>query len=80
MQFNVRLDNAEAPNWFTVGDVYVSLLKVLPAHEKDDPSTWSRFCAAICEETGAESTLVNEQTRLLGPSLIEQLRGWFGRD
>ena len=36
-------------------------------------------CAAICQETGADGTLVGEQTQLLAPPLIEQLKGWLER-
>ena len=80
MEFGVCLDPTDAPNWVTVGDVYLSLLKVMPSHGTDDPSVWKRFCEAICRENGADSTLVGERTQILAPPLIEELKSWLRRD
>jgi hypothetical protein len=79
-EFGVCLDPTDAPNWSTVGDVYLSLLKVMPSHAKDDPSVWKRFCAAICRGSGADGTFVGERTQILAPTLIEELKGWLKRD
>ena|SRR5579871_6484938 len=79
-EFGVSLDTSSASSWLTVGDVYLALQKALPAHMRSDPSTWKRFCVAICHESGADSTLVNEQTRLLAPTAVEQFKSWFKRD
>ena len=80
MEFGVCLDQTDAPDWVTVGDVYLSLLKVMPSDGTDDSSVWKRFCEAICRESGADSTLVGERTQLLSPPLIEELKGWLRRD
>jgi hypothetical protein len=79
-EFDVLLNKDDAATWFTVGDVYRTLLKALPQDARDDPGTWERFGAAICRETGADNTLVDEQIDLLGPTLMQQVKQWFGRE
>jgi hypothetical protein len=78
-EFRISLDKSDAFNWITVGDVYASLLRVLPSDLKSDPTNWKRFCVAICEESGADSTLVDERTQLLAPPLLEVLKNLFRR-
>ena len=78
-EFGVSLDKSDAFSWTTVGDVYASLLRVLPSDLKNDPTNWKRFCVAVCEESGADNPLVHERTQLLAPPLLEVLKGWFFR-
>jgi len=75
-EFGVRLDPIEAQGWLTVGDLYVSLLKLLPEDMKQNPATWIRFCEALCRETGDDHVRVDENTKLLGPSLVDQLKNY----
>ena len=76
-EFGVRLDPNESDGWITVGDVYVSLLKVLPEKMRENPATWTRFREVICRETGDDCNRVDENTKLLGTSLVDQLKAWF---
>jgi hypothetical protein len=76
-EFGVRLDVADAPNWCTVGDVYLSLQHTLPPELRNHASTWERFCKAISNQSCVDSNLIDEQTRLLAPTLVEELRALF---
>ncbi|MBL8215412.1 MAG: acyl carrier protein [Bryobacterales bacterium] len=64
-EFGIALDKADAPHWLTVGDVYQSLLKALPEPARQDSIIWPRFCAAICQQTGADGTRVSAATLLI---------------
>lgn len=78
--FGIVLDVTDAPTWRTVGNVWTSLLKELPADAVDDRETWRRFCAAIARETDVDPTTIAPETRLLGRyGLIDIIRQWFGR-
>jgi hypothetical protein len=47
--FGVRIDTSDAVTWRTVGDVYGALLLALPDYVKARPTTWRRFCRALCQ-------------------------------
>ncbi|HWA50204.1 MAG TPA: hypothetical protein VG742_18180 [Dongiaceae bacterium] len=63
--FRVKLDDSEAPNWFTAGDIYHSLRKVLPADEIEKPDLWDRFAAALAKETGVDPKAIRPESPLL---------------
>jgi hypothetical protein len=78
--FGVVLDKADAPRWRTAGDVFESHLRALPPERRDAAAAWPIFCAAICEETGADPRRVGSGTLLLGgPSLRDLFVSWFKR-
>jgi len=68
----VKLDYADAPKWFTAGDVFRSLKKALPVEAQDGPDLWTHFADALSGQTGVnpdeiepESPLLLSQSRLL---------------
>ena len=65
--FDVNLDDQDAPSWFTAGDVFASLLKVMPPDSADDMATWTRFAGALTEETGIDPGLITKDSPLLLP-------------
>jgi len=67
-RFGVKLNYTAAGNWFTVGDVYADLLKVLPQPALQSPDTWPAFAEAIAEETGADPLRIAPETRLIDRS------------
>jgi hypothetical protein len=64
--FRVSLDYEDAPGWATAGDVFASLLKALPSDQLARSDLWPSFAAIMCEETGADASLVGPETLLLG--------------
>ncbi len=64
-EFGVKLDDDDAPNWHTAGDVFTSLRKVLPANEVDRPENWTRFARALCAETGVDPHSIGPKSPLL---------------
>ena len=72
--FGVRLDYDDAPGWWTVGDVHASLLRALPADQRDDTDVWQRLTKAITQETGVDATSIAPETLLIG-----QGNRWAGR-
>lgn len=66
--FRVKLDYTEASNWFTAGDVYRSLSKVLPADETAKPDLWDRFAVALAEEIGVDPNTIRPESPLLSHS------------
>lgn len=67
-RFDVKLDYVGAGSWFTVGDVYADLLKVLPQPAVQSPDTWPAFAEAIAEETGVDPLRIAPETRLIDRS------------
>lgn len=77
--FGVTLDVRDAPGWLTAGDLYASLLAVLPSGQRDGDATWLRFAASLSAETGVDAGRVAPVTRLLAVPLWEQGKRWLRR-
>ena len=67
-RFGVKLDYTGAINWYTAGDVYAELLKVLPEDVAYTPGTWTAFAEAISAETGVDPLRLGADTRLIDRS------------
>lgn len=67
--FAVTLDYADAPNWQTAGDVFRSLLNVLPTDIANAPDTWDRFATALTHETGVDPATITPDSPLLDEAL-----------
>ncbi|MDK2767142.1 MAG: hypothetical protein KYX69_05425 [Sphingomonas sp.] len=67
--FGVTLDYADAPSWQTAGDVFRSLLNVLPADVANASDTWDRFAAALTHETGVDPATITPNSPLLDEAL-----------
>ena len=63
----------DAEQWVTVGDVFRSVLKQLPASDRQPDLLWPTFAAAIAQETGVDPTRVGTETRLLALTIDEHL-------
>lgn len=72
-EFGVTLDDRDAPQWLTAGDVFASLLKVLPSNASTDPATWERFAEALSGQTGIDPSLITKSSPLLLPD-----KGFWG--
>ena len=48
-EFSITLDTSDAGDWWTVADLFEAVKRALPAYDANQPSTWPRFCAALCE-------------------------------
>lgn len=68
--FGVKLDDAEAPNWHTAGDVFASLRRALPSELREDSGVWERFTEALSEETGVDPRSIELDSPLLSDSRI----------
>jgi hypothetical protein len=68
-EFGVTLDDRDAPQWHTAGDVFSSLLKALPPEATPDPATWERFAKALARETGIDPRLITKNSPLLAPDI-----------
>ena len=77
--FGVSLDQADAPNWLTAGDVFDSLLKALPPDQRNRPELWGQFATIMCSETGADASRVGSETLLLALPLGTVAARWLGR-
>jgi hypothetical protein len=64
-EFGVWLGGDDAAGWVTAGDVYASLLKVLPVEARANRNVWERFAAALAHETGVDPARIEESSRLL---------------
>lgn len=71
--FGVTLDDQDAPQWHTAGDVFASLLKTLPPDAATDLKTWERFADALAWETGIDPCLITKNSPLLLPD-----KGFWG--
>jgi hypothetical protein len=65
--FGVTLDDQDAPKWLTAGDLFASLLTVLPPHASGDVSIWKRFAAALALETGVDPEQITRDSPLMLP-------------
>lgn len=63
--FAVRLDDADAPGWYTAGDVYASLLRKLGSDAAAAPGNWDRFAATLARETAIDPALIEPDSPLL---------------
>ncbi|MFL6843842.1 MAG: hypothetical protein ACJ8ER_03045 [Allosphingosinicella sp.] len=63
--FGVALDDRDAAQWHTAGDVFASLLKALPPDAATSPETWPKFAEALTNETGIDPGLVTRDSPLL---------------
>jgi hypothetical protein len=59
--FGVSLDYNDASTWQTAGDVYRSLLKVLPAAEAGKSDAWDRFTRALAEDAGIDARSITTE-------------------
>jgi hypothetical protein len=78
--FGVKIDTSSAIHWRTVGDVYEALLLALPDYVTAQPTTWRRFCRALCQVTGDDPDAVQRETTLIGKpwGIIPGLKRLFG--
>ena len=67
--FGVKLDKADAAQWHTAGDVFVSLCKALPADSGDD-GQWSRFTEILTDQTGVDPKAIEKDSPLLSQSRL----------
>jgi hypothetical protein len=72
--FGITLDDQDAPTWRTAGDVFASLLKVLPPDASGDVTNWERFAAALALETGINPQQITPDSPLMLPE-----KGTWGR-
>jgi hypothetical protein len=63
--FCVRLDYVDSAGWTTVGDVFASLQRMLPAEQGAGYDSWLRFVEVISLETGVDPSRVVPETLLL---------------
>jgi hypothetical protein len=66
-EFGVSLRKEDAPHWRTAGDLFASLVRVLPPEVTADRGTWERFTRALCRETGNDPELISKTSPLLLP-------------
>ena len=77
--FHVCLDYSDAAHWRTAGDVFASLVKALPADQRDRYDLWPTFASIMCVETGADASHVGPDTHLLGIPLRVVVARWLAR-
>ena len=63
-EFGVTLDDRDVSDCHTAGDVFRSLLRLLPPAAATDPTTWTRFSAALAKESGVDPRLITEESPL----------------
>jgi len=66
--FGVVLDVARSSRWVTAGDVFDSLLDVLPPGSLR-ADAWPRFTEALASENDVDAARITMDTRLLGPGI-----------
>ena len=66
--FGVKLDPGDTSHWYTAGDVFASLLKVLPPNIEDDGALWARFTQALSAGTGVDPASIERDSPLLSQS------------
>ena len=77
-RFGVALDYTRAGDWFTAGDVFSELLKVLPESAAASTDTWRAFAEAISDQTGVNPLRVAPDTRLIDkPRRSRSLAIWI---
>ena len=65
----------DAPHWLTVGDLWASVLRIVPDIEASSDS-WDRFRVALSDETGVDWTKVEMSTTLIdgrGHNILNRL-------
>ncbi|WP_353218196.1 hypothetical protein [Sandarakinorhabdus sp.] len=67
--FGVKLDQADAAQWQTAGDVFISLCKKLPAESRTD-ELWARFAEVLTSQTGVDPKAIEKDSRLLSQSRV----------
>jgi hypothetical protein len=67
--FAVELDQADAAQWHTAGDLFASLCKALPDGIRDD-GLWSRFTEVLTEQTGVDPRAIEKDSPLLSQSRL----------
>ena len=67
--FGVKLDKADAAQWYTAGDVFVSLCKALPADIADE-GLWSRFTEVLTDQTSVDPKAIEKDSPLLSQSRL----------
>jgi hypothetical protein len=67
--FGVKLDKADAAQWHTAGDVFVSLCKALPA-DFGEEGLWSRFAEVLTDQTGVDPKSIEKDSLLLSQSRL----------
>ena len=63
-RFGLPVPVEDARRWRTVGDIWTSLMCLVPRVESQ-PRAWERLVEALCEQTGADAAEVTQETRLL---------------
>lgn len=76
-EFGVQFDTTEVESWYTAGDMFDSLLSVLPRAVAEDGATWERFRRVLCHESGDNPDEVGRETRLIRPA--RGALAWFKR-
>jgi hypothetical protein len=77
--FGVDIDDTDAAQWRTAGDVFSALLDAMPADQRRNPENWSDFAAVMCEETGADASRVGSDTLLLAHPVSFIISRWLRR-
>jgi hypothetical protein len=77
--FGVALDTSKAPEWYTAGDVFASLLDALPPERRDADALWLPFAEIMCDEAGADPTRVVPETLLIGLPIRTYVGRWLKR-
>lgn len=67
--FGVKLDKADAAQWQTAGDVFVSLCKAIPADMRD-VGLWERFTEVLTDQTGVDPKAIEQNSPLLSQSRL----------
>jgi hypothetical protein len=67
--FEVKLDKADAVQWHTAGDVFMSLCKALPA-DLQDGNLWLRFTEVLTDQTGVDPKAIERDSPLLSQSRL----------
>jgi hypothetical protein len=65
--FGVTFDRQDGQAWRTAGDVFVSLLELLPPDAAGDVAIWERFTTALALETGVDPRRITTDSPLLLP-------------
>ena len=65
--FGVKLDKADAAQWHTAGDVFVSLCKALSA-DIGNGDLWLRFIEVLTDQTGVDPKDIGKGSPLLSQS------------
>ncbi|MDQ3144580.1 MAG: hypothetical protein M3Q57_06845 [Pseudomonadota bacterium] len=63
-RFGVDVPVEDAAKWVTVGDVWLSLCRIIP-RAPEQPDAFLRFCTALAYETGVDPLQINPESRLL---------------